>query len=432
MDAGGEPKNIFAGQVTPNFFPTLGVKLLLGRNFDKAEVGAAVPHAAILSYELWQSEFAGDAKVVGRNIRLDSTPVTIIGVLPRDFEFAPRSAPLWVPLHPGPDATTRRSLRWLNVIGRLAPGVRPEQALAEMQTINGRLAREYPKENGSIVLVMGSLRDRIIGKIRPLLLVLLGAVGFVLLITCANVANLLITRSIGRRKEFAVRAALGASRGNLISQLLTETMLLSVAGAILGVIGAHWGVHFLITAMPDSQLQAMPYLRDAGINAPVLAFLCGVTLLTGILFGLSLGLAASRLKLSDAMKDESRGGTSAVHGRLRNALVIAEVAISLVLLAGAGLMLESLRALLHQDPGFDMTHVLTFSVNLPDVSYPQERVFPFRSPSAVRFEHAFTAAASGCSGSSRCCGDNRCAGKWRQRHDSVRDRGQTQGNRPRR
>lgn len=390
LDAGGEPKNIMAGQATPGFFPTLGVKLFLGRNFEKVELNAAVPHVAILTYGEWQSEFAGDPKIIGRSIRLDSTPVTIIGVLPRDFEFAPRSAPLWVPLHPGPDSATRRSLRWLFVIGRLAPGITPEQARAEMETINARLAREYPKENGSTVVVLGSLRDRIIGKIRPLLLVLLGAVGFVLLIACANVANLLITRSIGRRKEFAVRAALGASRGNLISQLVTETMLLSVVGAVCGLIGAHWGVRFLVAAMPEAQLRDMPYLRDAGMNLPVLAFLCAITLVTGMLFGVSLGLAAARLQLNDAMKDESRGGTSTGHGRLRNALVIAEIAISLVLLAGAGLMLESLRALLHQNPGFDLTHVLTFSVNLPDASYPQEPIFPFRDPTAVRFEHTFT------------------------------------------
>jgi putative ABC transport system permease protein len=212
----------------------------------------------------------------------------------------------------------------------------------------------------------------------------------VLLITCANVANLVMTRSIGRRKEFAVRSALGASRASLLSQLLTESLLLSFVGAGIGLLVAQWGVNLLVAAIPETQLQAMPYLRNAGINLPVLMFLCGVTVLTGILFGLAPGLEASRTSLNDVLKNESRGGTSAGHARLRNTLVIAEISISLVLLVGAGLLLKSLHALLGQDPGFNLHNVLTFSVNLPDSSYPSDKTPPYYSAAAVRFDHEFT------------------------------------------
>jgi len=391
LSANGEPKNAFAAQVTPSFFSTLGIKPALGRDFLEGEMREDGPPVTILTDAFWRTEFGADPKVIGRVIHLDGKPATIVGVLPRDFEFAPaRSAPLWVPMHQSGDPITRRSLRWLSVFGRLAPGVSPDQARAEMQSINAQLARAYPKENGSTFFVMESLTEQIVGKVRPILLILLGAVGSVLLITCANVANLVMTRSIGRRKEFAVRSALGASRASLFSQLLTESLLLSFIGAAVGLLGAQWGVNLLVAAIPESQLQSMPYLRDSGMNLPVLLFLGGVTVLTGILFGLAPGLDASRTSLNDVLKDESRGGTSAGHARLRNTLVIAEISISLVLLVGAGLLLKSLHALLGQDPGFNLHNVLTFSVNLPDSSYPSDKTPPYYSAAAVRFDHDFT------------------------------------------
>ncbi len=391
LSANGEPKNAFAAQVTPSFFSTLGIKPALGRDFLEGEMREDGPPVTILTDAFWRTEFGADPKVIGRVIHLDGKPATIVGVLPRDFEFAPaRSAPLWVPMHQSGDPITRRSLRWLSVFGRLAPGVSPDQARAEMHSINAQLARAYPKENGSTFFVMESLTEQIVGKVRPILLILLGAVGFVLLITCANVANLVMTRSIGRRKEFAVRSALGASRASLFSQLLTESLLLSFIGAAVGLLGAQWGVNLLVAAIPESQLQSMPYLRDTGMNLPVLLFLGGVTVLTGILFGLAPGLDASRTSLNDVLKDESRGGTSAGHARLRNTLVIAEISISLVLLVGAGLLLKSLHALLGQDPGFNLHNVLTFSVNLPDSSYPSDKTPPYYSAAAVRFDHDFT------------------------------------------
>ena len=389
--ATGEPKNTFAAQVTPSFFSTLGVKPALGRDFLVDEMRSDGPHVTILTDGFWRTEFGADPNVIGRIIRIDGKPATIVGVLPRDFEFAPgRSAPVWVPIHQTGDPITRRSLRWLSVFGRLAPGVTPEQARAEMQSISTRLSREYPKENSSVYFVMESLNEQVVGKVRPILLILLGAVGFVLLITCANVANLVMTRSIGRRKEFAVRSALGASRGSLLTQLLTESLLLSFVGASVGLVGAQWGVDLLIAAIPESLLRSTPYLRNAGINVPVLVFLCGVTVLTGILFGLAPGLHASRTSLNDVLKDESRSGTSGGQARLRNALVIAEISISLVLLVSAGLLLRSLHALLRQDPGFNLHNVLAFSVNLPDSAYPSDKTPPYYSAAAVRFDHEFT------------------------------------------
>ncbi|MGA9144089.1 MAG: ABC transporter permease [Candidatus Acidiferrales bacterium] len=391
LTGNGDPKNIAAVQVTTNFLSTLGVKPMLGRDFVDGEDPADGPHVVILTYGFWRSEFGGDRGIVGRTIRLDNKPATVIGVLPREFQFAPaREAPLWVPLHLTPNPATRRSLRWMRAIGRLAPGVSLNQARAEMDGITARLAREYPEVDGSTFVEMGSLRDNIVGPVRPVLMILFGAVGFVLLIACANVANLLMTRSIDRRKEFAIRTALGASRGDLVSQILTESLLLSAVGAAFGFLGAQWGVRFLVDALPQAQLQTMPFLRDAETNVPVLLFLCGVTFVTAIIFGLAPALSVSHAPVNDMLKNESRGGTSKGHTRLRNAFVVAEIAISLVLLVGAGLLLKSLRTLLHQNPGFDARNVLTFNVSLPDASYPSQQEWPFDSPKSAQFEKAFT------------------------------------------
>src|ERR1039458_9381755 len=392
LTGNGDPKTIYSAMVTPNFFSTLGVSPMLGRDFAEWEVlhEAPGPAVAILSYGLWRSDFAGDPHVIGQTIRLDNKPVTVVGVLPRNFEFAPEgSALVWVPLYLNAYSSTARNARWLNVIGRLAPGVALQQARAEMESISAQLAQEYSRQNASVFVTVGSLRDEIVGNIRPLLLILFGAVSFVLLIACANVANLLMTRSIGRRREFAVRTALGASRLHLLVQLLTESLLLSAMGAILGVLGAVVGVRLLVGAIPEEQLQAMPFLADAGINFPVLVFVCGMTMLTAILFGVGPGLAVSQTPLSEVLKGEARGGTSGAHARLRNVAVMGEIAISMVLLIGGGLMLQSLRKLLKQDPGFSVQHILTFGVNLPGVSYPRAKVWPFADPPGLRFAHEF-------------------------------------------
>ena len=387
---GGEPKLLLGAQATTNFFSTLGVKPILGRDFapgdDVVASGDAPvgPKVALLTYNFWRSQFGADPHIVGHIMQLDSSSVVIIGVLPRDFEFAPRgNAKIWVPMHIGGDLATRRSLRWMPVVGRLASDATFAQAHTEMDSINARLAAAYPQANGTIRVVMIPLRERIVGQIQALLLILFGAVGLVLLIACANVANLLMVRAAGRRREFAIRAALGASRGRLVSQLLTESLMLAAAGGALGFLGAQWGTSLLVTAIPEQLIKSMPFLRDTQPNSVILVFLCGVALLTGILFGLAPALQMSHEKVGDALKEETRTSAGGMRTRLRDALVIAEIAVSLVLLVGAGLMVKSLGALLHRNPGFDTHNLLTFGVNLPPTSYPKD-------PDAIRFDKEFS------------------------------------------
>ena len=368
----GEPKSVFAIQAMPNFFATLGVKPALGRGFVDGEDVSDGPHVVMLTYGYWRSDFGGDPDVIGRTITLDNKPVTIVGVLPRDFQFAPSNGfPLWVPMHATQDLLTRRNLRWMNVFARLESGVGTAQAQAEMDGITAQLAREYPQQDGSVFVAIGSLRHRIVGQVQPLLLVIFGAVGFVLLIACANVANLMMTRAAVRRREFAIRTALGASRGQLIAQLLTESLLLAGLGAVVGFVAAQWGVNLLIDAIPQTVLSTLPNLREAGANLPVLAFLCGVTLLTAVLFGLAPALSMSQTKVSDTLKDESRGGTSTAHARLRNAVVAAEIAVSLVLLVGALLFVRSYRNLINIDPGFRES-----GITVAGFGYPEEKIKP--------------------------------------------------------
>ena len=380
----GEPEQIFAAQATINFFSTLGIKPFLGRDFAVGEDIAAGPKVAILSYGSWIRRFGGDKQVLGRSLALDSKSVSIIGVLPREFEFAPQgNAEIWVPLHIDKDMVSRRSLRWMPVIGRLAPRVTPRQARAELNSINAGLAAAYPQENGTIQVVMVPLRDRIVGQIEPLLLVLFGAVGFVLLIACANVTNLLLARSSGRRREFSIRASLGAPRSRLISQLLVESMMLAAAGGALGLLLAEWGTALLIAAIPRQLLDSAPFLRDAHPNFAVLTFLCAAVMFTGAAFGLVPALQIADGRAGEALKEEGRTFAGGIRTRLGRVLVIAEIAFSLVLLIGSALMVESLAALVGRNPGFDTQNLLVFFVNLPSTSYPKD-------PDAVRFDKEFT------------------------------------------
>jgi putative ABC transport system permease protein len=379
----GEPESVPAVQVTPNFFATMGVKPEIGRGFLAGEDEAAGPHVAILMHSFWKSRFGGDPAVVGRSIQLDSNSVTVVGVLPKEFEFAPRgSVQIWVPLHISGDFVTRRSLRWISAVGRLARGTTLAQAEAEIGLINTHLAAAYPQQNGSISVIVAPLRDRIVGKVRPLVLILFGAVGFVLLIACANVATLLMARATRRRREFAVRSALGAGRGRLIAQLLCESLMLASAGAALGLAIARYGTTLLIAAIPGPLLNSMPFLRDAHADPVVLAFLLGTTIATGVAFGLAPSMEISSHNLGAVLQDESRGSSAGVRTRLRQVLVVTEIAFSLVLLVGAGLMVKSLEALLSHNPGFNTERLLSFSVFLPPGKYP-------KPADIARFDHDF-------------------------------------------
>ncbi len=381
---GVEATSIPGVQVTTNFFHVLGVKPLLGRDFNPSEDEPSGPHVAILAYSFWKSRFNGDPQVIGKSIQLDANNVTIAGVLPPDFEFAPRgNVQIWVPMHIGDSLVSHRNLRWMRVIGRLAGAATPEQATKEMELITSRLATSYPREDGSIRMVIAPLRDRIVGLVQPLLLVLFGAVGFVLLIACANVANLLLARATRRKREFAVRTALGAGHGRLISQVLSESLILAAIGAALGLVIARYGTALLIAAIPESLLNSMPFLRDAAINPPVLAFVFCATVFTAVAFGIAPALQAFRHQTAGALKDESRSSAGRARTHLRNAMVVIEIAFSLVLLVGAGLMVKSLTALLHRNPGFDTKALLTFSLFLPDASYPKES-------DVIRFGREFT------------------------------------------
>ena len=392
------PELLIGARASVNFFSTLGVKPILGRDFvtgDDAVVSTEAPvgpKVALLTYTFWQTQYRGDPRVVGRTMQLDASSVTIIGVLPHDFEFAPAgAAQVWVALHINDDLTTRRSLRWFRVIGRLAPGASVEQSRVEMNTITARLAAAYPQQDAAVQIVMIPLRERIVGQVQALLWILFAAVGFVLLIACANVANLLMVRAAGRRREFAIRTALGAGRGRLVSQLLTESLMLAVAGGALGFLGAQWGTPLLIAVIPKEQLDAMPFLRDAHANPAVFAFLCGIAVLTGILFGLAPAWQVSRGRVGDALKEETLASAGGVRTRLRDALVVVEIAFSLILLVGAGLAVKSLGALLRRNPGFDAENLLTFAVNLPDASYPKD-------PDAIRFDREFSRRMAGAPG----------------------------------
>lgn len=364
MTGGGSVESLNIGMVTSNFFDTLGVKPYLGRDFLPGEDRTNGEKVAILSEKFRKEHFGQNPSVIGQSIRLNGEGWAIVGVLPRGFEFAGFGTPdIWVPLRAPARIAERRNLRWLNAIGRIRRSVSQSQALAEMNGVNAQLAAAYPQENGSIRIVMTPLREVVVGPIRVLLLTLLGAVGFVLLIACVNVANLLLVRSTARRKEIAIRMAIGAGRMQVIRQLLTESILLALIGGVLGVVLAEWGVTVLVAAIPKGLLASMPYLTSLHVDATMLAFAFGLAVLTGVLFGLAPALQMFHAEAGKVLKEESRSATGIGGAWLRDGLVVAELSVSIVLLMGAGLMVRSMSSLLRQDPGFQSQNLLTFQVN---------------------------------------------------------------------
>ncbi|MFL6530082.1 MAG: ADOP family duplicated permease, partial [Chthoniobacterales bacterium] len=365
----GDPIEVQAQLVSAAFFPALGVQPLIGRWFTEEEDRPGGTLVAILSYRLWQERFGGDSTVLGRQVTISGRSYTIVGVMPAGFTFLNEQVRVWRPIAFDPAQDYRKTGgRFLRCVARLAPGVTVEQAQAELNGIAQQIAREYPDYNSGWGVSLVPIREQIVGDVRPVLLVLLAAVAFVLLIACANVANLLLARAASRQREFALRAALGASRGRLIRQLLTESMLLALGGGIIGVGLAYWGVQLLIAFAPDN----IPRLREISIDPRVLIFTLAISLLTGLASGLMPALQASRADVNDALKEGSRGSTGG-RSRLRNVFIVAEVSLALVLLVGAGLMLRSFLHLHGVKTGFETDRVLTMRLQLPAAKYRDDQ-----------------------------------------------------------
>jgi len=365
----GDPERIAAPSASANFFSVLGVEPVVGRTFQPGEDKPGAPRVTVLTYGFWQRKFGGDQGVLGQALTINGASYIVIGVLPSNFQFAFRPADVWLVYQPTDAQLTRRFMHGTNLIGRLKPGVGPEQAQAELGIIASRIEKEYNQSHAGTGIALVPLQEQVVGQVKPVLLVLLGAVGFVLFIACANVANLLLSKSLTRHKEVAIRVALGATRGRVIRQLLTESLLLSVVGGAAGLLIAYWGVDALISFLPEAQLNALPFLKSLRIDGGILAFSFGLSLLTGIVFGLAPALQSSRLDLNEVLKEGGRKSSGGAGHRLRSVLVTAEIAMAVILLVGAGLMMKSLLRLLQSNVGFNPQNVLTMTVVLPATKY---------------------------------------------------------------
>ena len=374
---GGErPERIRITMASASFFPLFGVRTLLGRSLLPEDESPGHDHVAVISYALWKRRFNADRALLNQDITLNNEKYTIIGVMPPNF--APDNhGELWVPspwsvpahpLVPSQDPRQFRSRNYLDVWARLKPGVTLQQARSEMDAIARRLEKQYPDDNRDVAIGVTGMQDSLVSDVRPVLYVLLGAVVFVLLIGCANVANLLLARGKGRSREVSIRAALGASRAGLIWQLLTESVLLALLGGLLGILLAAWGVPVLLTLAPAEIRE----LGAVGVNTEILVLGLLLSLATGILFGLAPAFHLANENLQESLKEGERGSTG--HGgRTRSILVVAEVGLSLILLIGAGLTIKSFVRVLRVDPGFDPTHLLVFSVGLPSSATPAQQ-----------------------------------------------------------
>jgi putative ABC transport system permease protein len=369
MTGRGEPQRIFSPSASANFFSLLGVEPLIGRTFQPGEDKPGAPPVVVLTYGMWQRSFGGDQGILGQPLTLNGINYTVVGVLPPSFQFALRPADLWRTYQPTPAQLQRRFMHGTNLIGRLKPGVSVAQTQSELSAIASRIEQENKESHAGTGLRLISLQEQVVGQVKPILMVLLAAVGFVLLIACANVASLLLTRSLARQKEVAIRAALGASRWRVIRQLLTESLLLSLVGGAAGLVVAYWGVRGLVAIMPANQLNALPFLTTLHLDASILAFSFGLSLLTGIIFGLAPALQSSRPDVNEVLKEGGRNTAGGAGHRLRSAFVMTEVALAVVLLVGAGLMMKSLLRLLESNVGFNPQNVLTMTVALPAAKY---------------------------------------------------------------
>jgi putative ABC transport system permease protein len=367
----GTPERVERAMFTPEMFAVLQATPLLGRVFTAEEAQAGRDGVVVLGHGLWQRRFGGKPEAVGQKLMISGRSSTIIGVMPPGFAF-PAKAEIWQPLWFPPEMREpqRRGARGLEVLARLKPGISLRQAQAELDQLGANLTQQYPQNYGGqrrYRMLLAPLLEDVVGELKPALLLLLGAVGFVLLIACANVANLLLARAATRRQEMAVRLALGAGRWRLVRQLLTESVLLGLAGGVAGLLLAVWGVQMLLRFAPDN----LPRLSAVGLDDRVLVFTVLASLLTGVIFGLVPALQAARADVNDALRESGRTGTGARQQQLRHLFVVAEIALALVLLTGAGLMLKSFWRLQAVDPGFNPDGVLTMRLLLPFSTHPQ-------------------------------------------------------------
>ena len=360
-----EPEQIKGAFVNQGLFEILGVAPILGRTFTADEDQPDHDLVVIVSYGLWQRRFGGDPNILGQTLMMNNRPRVVIGVMPKGFQF-PEVADAWGPLALTPKTYTRTD-HGLSAIARLKPGVSLEQAQAEMTNIAAGIEAENPVTNEGLGVNVINLRANLVGDYKKALLILLGVVTFVLLIACVNVANLLLARAAARQKEIAIRAALGADRKRIFRQLLTESLLLGLISGALGLVMALWGMELLLSAIPID----IPFWMKFDLDGRVLGFTAGCSLLTGFVFGTVPALEASNPDLNETLKEGGRSGSGGGRGRLRSMLVVAEIALSLVLLVGAGLMMRSFISLQNVDPGVNPKGVLTFKINLPGAKYRQ-------------------------------------------------------------
>ncbi|HST12601.1 MAG TPA: ABC transporter permease [Terriglobales bacterium] len=360
-----DPERLRGARVSAGLFEMLGATPALGRTFREEEDQPG-QNLAILSSSLWKRRFSSDPNIIGQSVTLSATSYTVIGVMPPSFQFPDRDTELWTPVGFSAAQAQQHGAHYLSVIGRLKPGVTVEQANTEMSAIAGRLAEQYSGSNAGWSVYVSPMQEYDVRDIKPALLILLGAVALVLLIACANVANLLLARATARQKEIAIRTALGASRWRVVRQLLTESVLLALAGGAVGLLLALWGTDLLLALAPED----LPRVKDVALDGRVIAFTLSVTLLTGIIFGLAPSWQASRPNLNETLKEGGRGTTGG-HHRVRGSLVVTEVALALVLLVGAGLLIRSFYRLQQVNPGFNTRNAMAVTVSLPGKKYPQ-------------------------------------------------------------
>ncbi len=378
LTGSGEPERIQAFQVSPNFFAALDVKAALGRTLSPEEEQPGRDQVVVLSHGLWQRQFASDPAIVGQTIKLDGRSHTVIGVMPKEFEW-PTTAEVWTPLAMTNEQMQVRKSHHLMVMGRIKDDLTLPEAEAEMNIIARRLEEQYPDTNKDVTVSLKRLPGQNSDDFaRPFLLALMGAVGFVLLIACANVANLQLARATARVKEIAIRTALGASRFRVVRQLLTESIMLALLGAGFGLLLAVWGIDLIRASIPPDQAKYMTGLSHMGIDGRALGFTLAITLLTGILSGLAPAIQTSKPDMNETLKEGGRSSVAGAHRhRLRSLLVISEIALALVLMVGTGLMIKGFGRLLeNQRQGFDPRNVLTMNLALPEAKYkePAQRV----------------------------------------------------------